>query len=173
MIKKAMFDPWIKNHVVYLLLSHGMILIWGRFTILMPFPRKKGDGKLIENRSNRRRKNTLRHRRKVAFIQRSLHPLPDCSEEKGNKFQKKVIKKSIHFLKLRKMAHFALFCKFWNMKTSTQTDLLSDSQSQRAGLSLVYICSTAPNIVPDTCRCTIHSWWNKKLQGFLNTKWAT
>lgn len=34
------------------------------------------------------RKATLRqHRRKVAFIQGSLHPLPNCSKEKENKFQ--------------------------------------------------------------------------------------
>lgn len=34
------------------------------------------------------RKTTLgQSRRKVAFIQGSFHPLPDCSEEKGNKFQ--------------------------------------------------------------------------------------
>lgn len=54
----------------------------------MPFTRK---GEMenhwkIEARGGR--KTTLgQSRRKVAFIQGSFHPLPDCSEEKGNKFQ--------------------------------------------------------------------------------------
>lgn len=87
LIKKSVFDLCSRNHVS-LLLSPGMILAWGRLTTLMPFPRK---GEMenhwkIEARGGR--KTTLgQSRRKVAFIQGSFHPLPDCSEEKGNKFQ--------------------------------------------------------------------------------------
>lgn len=54
----------------------------------MLFPRKEEMENYWQIEARGERKATLRqHRRKVAFIQGSLHPLPNCSKEKENKFQ--------------------------------------------------------------------------------------
>lgn len=66
------------------------------------FSKKRGDEELLENRSKGRKKKTLRHRRKVAFNQGNLHPLPDCSEEMRISFKIRKLRNQLHFFKIKK-----------------------------------------------------------------------